>query len=116
MSGGMLAFEAKQFDSAITIGILHHLPDQLVLNMVSESMRVLKPGSSLHIVDAVLPEILIKSPLNTAMAYLDRGCCPRKGSYLTNLIKEHFHIDRYEIAKQFPHNIIHIQISANHRL
>lgn len=112
MSGNKLAFSNHQFDGIFTVAALHHMSDSEVSELVFEALRVLKPGGTIHLIDPVLPEKFLESPLNSIIFHLDRGCCPRKGSHMKNLLQSDFHIEHFEIIKNFPHNVCYARVTA----
>ncbi len=68
-----LPFASGSFDSAWTFGLLHHLDDSQANRCLAEMIRVVRPGGSLIVFDAVLPEPAWRRPLAWALRRLDRG-------------------------------------------
>jgi ubiquinone/menaquinone biosynthesis C-methylase UbiE len=111
MHGDKIAFVNNYFENALCVSAFHHMSDKHVVQTVSEGLRVLKNGGVLHIIDSILPESFIMSPINSIIFHMDRGNFPRKGTSFKNLLSEHFIIDEFYITKQFPHNVCYLQIS-----
>jgi SAM-dependent methyltransferase len=68
-----LPFLDGSFDSVWSIGLLHHLPDDLARRAVSEMIRICRPGGYIVIFDAVLPEPAWQRPVAQILRRLDRG-------------------------------------------
>jgi SAM-dependent methyltransferase len=58
-------------DAAFALGVLHHLPDQLVVKMLRTALEILKPGGRLVTVDPVFVPDQASSA--RVMMALDRG-------------------------------------------
>jgi ubiquinone/menaquinone biosynthesis C-methylase UbiE len=73
VSGGeRLALSDHSFDAALVLGVLHHLPDDVVRAVMQELFRVLRPNATVLIMEDVPPP----GPWNVAghaMHWLDRG-------------------------------------------
>lgn len=54
-----LPYQARAFDSALNIFLLHHLPKELKLASLREAYRVLKPGKFFVLVDIDKPTTLL---------------------------------------------------------
>jgi hypothetical protein len=62
----------QHFDAALVLGVLHHLPDEIVRAAMQELQRVLKPGATVLVMEDIPPP----DPWNIAghaMHWLDRG-------------------------------------------
>lgn len=68
-----LPFPDACFDGVWTIGLLHHLPDRVARQAVSEMLRVRRPGGYIVIFDAVMPERAWRRPVAWTLRRLDRG-------------------------------------------
>jgi SAM-dependent methyltransferase len=68
-----LPFQEKCFDAVWTIGLLHHLSDEMATQAVIEMARVCRPGGYILIIDAVLPESAWRRPIAYALRRADRG-------------------------------------------
>jgi SAM-dependent methyltransferase len=71
-SGDMLALRSQQFDAALVLGVIHHLPDAVARAAMRELHRVLRPGA----IALVMEDIPPPDPWNVAghaMHWLDRG-------------------------------------------
>lgn len=71
-TGEHLPLASQQFDAALVLGVLHHLPDPIVAAAMTELHRVLRPGAIALIMEDIPPP----DPWNVAghlMHWLDRG-------------------------------------------
>lgn len=72
MDGGALGLADQSFDAALVLGVIHHLPDDIVRASVAELHRVLKPGATLLVIEDVPPPTIWNVP-GHLMHWLDRG-------------------------------------------
>lgn len=72
MSGAALGLADESFDGALVLGVLHHLPDELVREVVSELWRVLRPGATALVMEDIPPPDG-GNPLGQLMHWADRG-------------------------------------------
>lgn len=72
-TAAQLPFADGQFDAVWSGGLLHHLADDIARAVVSEIMRVTRPGGHAVTFDSVLPEPAWRRPLAWAVRRLDRG-------------------------------------------
>lgn len=70
--GTRLPLASQQFDAALVLGVLHHLPDDIAASMVGEMHRVLRPGATALVMEDVPPPDLWNIA-GHAMHWLDRG-------------------------------------------
>jgi len=68
-----LPFATGSFDQAWSVGLLHHLTDQMARDTIAEMLRVVGPSGAVLIVDAVLPRSALTRPLAYVLRKLDRG-------------------------------------------
>ena len=54
-SGQALALASQSFDAALICGVLHHLPDPIARAVMIELARVLRPGSTVLIMEDIPP-------------------------------------------------------------
>lgn len=73
--------------------VSHHISDEILESLLSESTRVLKDSGKLLFLDAVLRQ---ESFLNRFLWSLDRGEYPHTQGILTQAIERHFIIDHLE--------------------
>ena len=85
-SADVLPFLDNSFDGVWSIGLLHHLPDDLARQAVSEMLRICRPGGYIVIVDAVLPEPAWQRPVAWMIRRLDRGRFMRTQKTLESII------------------------------
>ena len=88
-SAAALPFFDNSFDSVWSIGLLHHLPDDVACQAVSEMVRICRPGGYIVIFDAVLPEPAWQRPVAQIIRKLDRGRFMRTQLNLESILLEH---------------------------
>lgn len=71
-SGAALPLPDQRFAAALVLGVLHHLPDDVVRAAMHELHRVLRPGATVLVMEDVPPPDLWNLP-GHAMHWLDRG-------------------------------------------
>jgi SAM-dependent methyltransferase len=87
-------------DAAFALGVLHHLPDQLVVQVLRSALTILKPGGRLVTVDPVfVPE---QASSARVMMALDRGRFVR-------------HVEHYQelLARACPGAEMHLRDDIN---
>lgn len=72
-SAAALPFPDCSFDGIWSIGLLHHLPDGVARQAVSEMLRICRPGGYMVIYDGVLPDPGWRRPVAYALRRVDRG-------------------------------------------
>ena len=72
-SAAALPFSDSSFDGVWSFGLLHHLPEGVARQAVSEMLRVCRPGGYMVIFDAVLPDPGWRRPIAYALRRVDRG-------------------------------------------
>ena len=87
-SADALPFADGSFQTVWNIGLLHHLPDDVLRRAVHEMLRVCKPGGRVVVIDAVLPRSAWLRPLAWLTRRLDRGRHMRTQSQLESLLGE----------------------------
>ena len=85
-SSGDLPFPSQAFDGVWSVGVFHHLPDELVRRTVLEMRRVCRPGGYTVVLDAVLPEPAWRRPFAYAQRRADRGRYMRREEQLRSLL------------------------------
>lgn len=68
-----LPFPGQTFDAVWSIGVLHHLPDEVAQLAVGEMMRVCRKDGVVIILDAVMPIAPWLRPIAYYVRKLDRG-------------------------------------------
>lgn len=114
MDATQLDFPDASFDAVVTVATTHHLSDRQVEAMMSEAVRVLKPGGSFHILDAVLPESLIDFG-KTIWFKLDRGEYPRKRGHLKQLFPQGGEVAEETIRPGVLHDVFYARYSKSKR-
>ena len=87
-------------DAVWSIGLLHHLPDEMARRAVSEMLRVCRPGGYVAVFDAVLPQPAWKRPIAYALRKADRGRYMRRQDHLISLLPadRSWTFERFEYA------------------
>lgn len=80
-------FKDGAFQTVCTIGLLHHLADELVAQTLLEMLRVCSPGGRLVIIDAVPPVSALWRPLAHCVRRMDRGEFVRSEAQLRTLLE-----------------------------
>ena len=87
-SAAVLPFATGSFDGVWSIGLFHHLPDEVARRVVGEALRVCNPGGYAVIIDAVLPETPWRRPVAYGLRRLDRGRFMRSQHQLEDLLAQ----------------------------
>jgi len=90
-SATSLPFLENSFDNVWSIGLLHHLSDQMADQTVHEMLRVVRPGGWIILFDGVTPFSALSNPLIWALRKLDRGQHMRKQERLESLLPDRPH-------------------------
>lgn len=69
-----------------SLGLLHHLPDNLAARAVAEMVRVCAPGGKVVVFDGLLPDSALTRPLAWLIRKADRGRFMRTGAELAAVI------------------------------
>ena len=86
-SADALPFAEASFDGVWSIGLLHHLPDDVVQRVMSECARVCRRNGGYAVVlDAVLPKSAWCRPLAWWIRRMDRGQFMRTEEQLQRLL------------------------------
>lgn len=93
MDGSALGLADASFDAALVLGVIHHLPDQIVRASLAELRRVLKPGATLLVIEDVPPPTIWNLP-GHLMHSLDRGGHIRTDADYRALFAPHFTVQR----------------------
>jgi SAM-dependent methyltransferase len=87
-SATRLPFPNASFAGVWSVGLLHHLPDTMALEAVSEAWRVCRMGGYCAILDAVKPVSVWRRPVAALIRHLDRGEFMRTGEQLLGLLSQ----------------------------
>lgn len=87
-SATSLPFLGNSFDNIWSIGLLHHLSDQMADQTVHEMLRVVRPGGWIILFDGVMPVSAQSNPLIWVLRKLDRGQNMRKQERLEFLLPD----------------------------
>ncbi len=87
-SAADLPFPDNSYNFVWTIGLLHHLPNNVAQSTIAEALRVCAPGGQFFLLDAVKPDRWISSPLAALIRRLDRGQYMRTQSELCKLLPD----------------------------
>ncbi len=93
MSGAGIGFASNSFDGGLVLGVFHHLPDDLVRTAIAELHRVLRPGSTLLVMEDI-PSPRPWNVLGHLMHWLDRGEHIRKDDAYRTLMQPYFSLRR----------------------
>jgi ubiquinone/menaquinone biosynthesis C-methylase UbiE len=85
-SASAIPFASRSFDAVWSIGILHHLPDDILVRSVKEMQRVVKLDGYCAIFDAVMPLSAWRRPIAYALRRIDRGRYIRQQAGLEALL------------------------------
>jgi SAM-dependent methyltransferase len=72
-SAAELPFAAQAFEAVWSIGMFHHLDDNLFQGAIQEFVRICHPDGYIVLIDAVLPKSIHHNPLAYAIRRSDRG-------------------------------------------
>ncbi len=89
MDGKALGLAPERFDGGLVIGVLHHMPDDLVRSTIGELNQALKPDATLLIVEDIPPPSRWNVP-GYLMHWLDRGDHIRTDGDYRRLFAPHF--------------------------
>ncbi len=101
---------SRSVDVVICVDVTHHIPDELLPLLFSESARVLKDSGKLILLDAIwaparwLARLLWK---------YDRGSYPRAAATLHALVSKHFTIDYWEHYSVYHEYILCVATKRN---
>jgi len=87
-SAARLPFGPESFEEVWSIGMFHHLPDELMQQALDEMRRVCRGNGHVVVVDAVLPVRAWQRPLAYAIRRADRGRFVRSQAALESLLPE----------------------------
>ena len=100
-NGAAIGLRSARFDAALVVGVFHHMPDDLVRTTVAELHRVMKPDSTLLVMEDIPPP----DAWNVAgrmMHWLDRGGHIRTNAEYCALLEAGFSVIRsYPIRSGF---------------
>ena len=84
-SADNLPFHSLCFDNVFSLGLLHHVPDVVAINIIREAIRVCKPGGFIILIDNCWPKKFYHRPLAYLLRRLDRGKYVRTQNEFINL-------------------------------
>jgi SAM-dependent methyltransferase len=79
-------FRSESFAGVWSIGLLHHLPEDVARAALTEAIRVCRPGGYVAVLDAVTPRSVRERPLAAFIRRLDRGAFMRNEESLRSLL------------------------------
>jgi SAM-dependent methyltransferase len=112
MDAGALTFAEGSVDDAMAIAVCHHLDDQIFSSMVTEALRIVKPGGALHIIDAILPVSSV-APVKRFVFMSDRGRHQRTVSQMAALIASLGRISNLDVRRSPLHDVCYFRIVKN---
>lgn len=87
-SADSLPFKTGIFDGVWSIGLLHHLPDEVAKRTVGEMLRVVKLCGYVIIFDAVSPKSNWRRPIPALIRSMDRGRFVRSQESFVKLLPD----------------------------
>jgi SAM-dependent methyltransferase len=87
-SGARIPFQDHSFEGVWSIGLLHHLSDDMARAALREAIRVCRRGGYVAILDGVMPTAPWRRPLATIIRKLDRGGFMRSEEALKALLPD----------------------------
>ncbi len=96
MDATKMNFNKSVFDSILMLSFLHHLPNNELKRVFSDTKRVLKKGGRLLIIDPVP----VREQSNFIRKFIfknDRGHYGRSKIEVIKLLKPYFKLDKYEV-------------------
>jgi SAM-dependent methyltransferase len=87
-SAAQVPFQDRSFEGVWSVGLLHHLPDDLAGATLREGLRVCRRGGYVAILDAVQPTVPWRQPLATIIRKMDRGKFIRSEEALKALLPD----------------------------
>ena len=85
-------FKPECFDVVLCQAVSHHLSDEVVADLFSESARVLKPDGRLVFLDATKTQ----RATGRLLWKLDQGSSPRAERHLRALLDSRFEVDSWD--------------------
>jgi SAM-dependent methyltransferase len=91
-------FPANTFDAVLCAKVVHHLNDGALNAMLAESLRILKSGGVLILVDAVRTA----DWTSRLLWRVDRGSCPRTAAEIRGALPTQYAVGAYEEFRIAP--------------
>lgn len=98
-----LPLQSKSVDRAMLMFVSHHIPDEALPTVISESMRILKDDGKLIFLDAVWEPKSITSRL---LWKYDRGSFPRTDQVMEGILTEYGDIAHKESYAVYHHYVL----------
>ena len=109
MDAGALTFAEGSVADAMAIAVCHHLDDQIFSSMVTEALRIVRPGGALHIIDPVLPVSRV-APVKRFVFMSDRGRHQRTVSQMAALISSLGRISNLDVRRSVLHDVCYFRV------
>lgn len=95
-----LPFDDASFDGVWSIGLFHHLPNQIAKRAIAECIRVTAPSGYCIIFDNVFPEPVWSQPLAWLIRKMDRGRYVRRQMDVESLLcnREQWQCERFSYS------------------
>ena len=87
-SAAQVPFQDRSFAGVWSVGLLHHLSDDVAAMAVREAIRVCRRGGYVAILDAVTPAVPWRQPLAAIIRKMDRGRFMRSEQALQALLPD----------------------------
>lgn len=96
-----LPFNQKTFDSVWSVGLLHHLTDEIAKKSVREMIRVCRKHGHVIIFDPVMPESVLINPFAYLLRKIDRGRHVRSENENRKILDDEkkWQIDKFTYAR-----------------
>lgn len=85
-SATSLPFRERSVDATWSIGLFHHLPDDMVVQSIQEMLRVTRSKGYVALIDGVLPCLSLRRVIAYSIRKLDRGRFFRTQDQLCSLL------------------------------
>ena len=115
MNADDLKFPENTFDSVISKGVLHHLPENKIIKSIREAIRVSHKKGRVIILDAIQP-IDSWNIFGKILRNLDQGHNIQYWSDYKILVEKHFILDEFKIYSSFPYEVCVYTISKSKNL
>ena len=109
MDARKMNFQDNEFDVVMFIGVLHHMPDDLIADCLSSIQRVLKPEGTIIVAEPVFTKGKYFSNL---LLSLDRGRFIRK-QFEYKALFEGFSVKRESYFRLSAHRFCSLELKTN---
>lgn len=107
-----LKFSKNTFDTVISKGVLHHLPEKKLIKSIKEGLRVSTQKGRVIVLDAIQP-VGSWNILGKILRNLDQGHNILHWPDYKALLEKNFTLDEFKIYSSFPYEICVYMISKS---